>query len=349
MLTGKGLLVSLPATELNGFAPSGSLFGVEELAGATLSDDLRAALELAVEACAKRRDRVVLATRPEMFTHGASLAWLQAKLGGIQDHLMLSDGRAVKPVAAMRNHLFLYRHASARSRGAFARLASQVPELIATLDSQVNTTVSVRIGAKRVAPPAWLLQSRPRPDERGAVRWYSYLNEASVDASLERMLEAAAQATPKPKPLRRLSYVPLTESAVRDPATLRYVATLIRQACAQSGSCVLLGAPRIEGASAGDAAALKAAIEFARAATPKSAKSPLPVAFVTEAPTRDLFSDWSLATNLVMPESFAYWRHAPDYYAGFKKIAVFGATAKLDRPPFLKLLTEAFGRRLAWL
>ena len=32
MLTGKGLLVSLPATELNGFAPSGSLFGVEELA-----------------------------------------------------------------------------------------------------------------------------------------------------------------------------------------------------------------------------------------------------------------------------------------------------------------------------
>ena len=349
MLTGKGLLVSLPATELNGFAPSGSLFDVEELAAATLSDDLRAALELAVEVSLKRRARIVLATRPEMFTHGVSLAWLQAKLGGIQDHLMLSDGRAVKPVAAMRNHLFLYRHGSTQSRDAFARLASHVPELIATLDSQVNTTVSVGIGAKRIAPPSWLLQSRRRPAEGRAVRWYPYLHEASADVSLERMLEAAAQASQKPKPFRRLSYVPLTESAVQDPATLRTVAALVRQTRTQPGSCVLLGAPRIEGASAGDAVALKAAIEFARAATPKSAKSPLPVAFVTEAPTRALFSGWSVATDLVMPESFAYWRHAPEYYGSFKKLTVFGATAKLERAPLLELLTEAVGRRPVWL
>jgi hypothetical protein len=350
MLDGKGLLVSLPATELNGFAPSGSLFGVEELRKVTLSEELRSAIDIAAQLCAKRRAPLLLSTRPEMFTHGASLAWLKDRIGGTQDHLIISDGSAIRPISDMRNHLFLYRTGIVANARAFARLAKHVPEIIATMHSQVNTGFAVRLARKAVTPRPWLLQAQTRPAKDSAARYYPYVHDVTLDACLQRTLAAAPTDTMKQSLFRHLTYIPLTEAACADRVTVRSVAQLIHRAHTQPGYGVLLRTPSLEGIASPREAAIKKAIEFVLGAGLKKATPVSQVLFVTEDPTPKALAGLSAVTDLVLPQSFAYWRHSPEYYAHFKKLAVLGSkSAAAQNSTFTGLLATALARRPTWV
>src|SRR5579862_3236976 len=102
LIRGAGLLVSLPAKELDAFCPTGSIFKDTELRNTPLSVELRLALDVARQACAKRRVPLLIVARPEIFTHGLPLKWLRDRLGGVEDHLCISDGTAVRPIPQLR-------------------------------------------------------------------------------------------------------------------------------------------------------------------------------------------------------------------------------------------------------
>ena len=98
------LLVSIPGSALTDLKLPGSVFAWRDLRDAVLPPDLRLALRLVMEHAAAARLRVRFLARPEIFTHGAPRAWLDARIAGSTDHLILSDGRSLRPIPGFGAH-----------------------------------------------------------------------------------------------------------------------------------------------------------------------------------------------------------------------------------------------------
>jgi hypothetical protein len=223
------LLVSIPGSALADLRLPGSLFGWRELRDAVLPPDLRLALRLVMDHAATARLRVRFLARPEIFTHGASRAWLDARIAGSTDHLILTDGQALRPVAGLDNHLFFFARGRPSAEHALRRIASVAPELFAGLASQVNGALALRIGATRIRPPTRLIGAAANPP-LGRLLVAPFLLHPAIEKTAQALAEAALPPDEAPPADRPAHLIPLSEAALADAPFVAWLARELRGA-----------------------------------------------------------------------------------------------------------------------
>src|SRR5579862_8407822 len=102
------LAVSLPARELAKVELAGSVFSVDALDGEPISEALRFAIDLLRMATEDAGGSLRFIARPEMFTHGETVAWLRAELGSARNHVCISDASCIRVIPGFQNHVFFY-------------------------------------------------------------------------------------------------------------------------------------------------------------------------------------------------------------------------------------------------
>ncbi len=224
---GAELLVSIPGSALPPRLP-GSIFTWRELRDAVLPTDLRLAVWLVMQTAAANRTQVRFLARPEIFTDGAPRAWLDARLGKMRDHLILSDGQTVRLLAGLDNHLFFYARGRVAAEAALNRVIGLAPEIFAGLASQVNRTIALRVGGRWVRPPTLLLRSEASPPaEQSLHAPFHYLPDRPAEAAAAG---AAAALPPAEAPAadRPAHLVALSEASLADAAFMAWLARLIQ-------------------------------------------------------------------------------------------------------------------------
>ncbi len=219
MLDGPPPLISVPPNEVSRHALSGSIVPAAEILGTPVSHDLAVAVGLLCSVYGEETElRVVI--RPEMFTHGATLAWLRTQIGTTDAHLCLSDGEAIRVLPGMKNHVFFYRIGQASAVEGFLRLRRRAPELLVGLASQVNTALALVPGqAKR--PRTILLPPGPDGDEGLTLPFFTPRGPAERDA------RALAGQSPVALPASQaLTYTAVSDAALQ---SIPFVTGLINQ------------------------------------------------------------------------------------------------------------------------
>jgi hypothetical protein len=354
------------------------LFDEAELRKVAVSGELTSALTTIKQFCATNRLVPRFLARPEIFTHGESLAWLRTRLGGIKDHLCLSDGHTVRPIPSMRNHLFLYRLASHESTQALNRLHHRAPDLLGSLTSQINTAMVFGQNAGASSPPSILLQMsahpgqgpnpgiwrrpsfgrlpqmpHPHPKAGTSPHYYSF---AAAAASATQTLASPISPLNSLRGLQQLTYVPMTSSACHDPAFTQVLADRVSACLTDASNGYVIQLPDPLRAGGADHTDLKALIQTLQIATPRGSKSPRtkprattqhhPVILLTDA-------DWisqpleglPCPVALVLHSSYAFWKHPREHYDPFRDITVCDAPPESHEPTLRKLLSAAFGRK----
>lgn len=349
LLTGKGLIVSLPARELADFRPSGSVFEEGELRKAVLSEELMAALAAVKQLCTSRKLPLRFLARPEIFTHGDSLAWLRARLGSIKDHLCISDGHAVRLIPSLRNHLFLYRLGCYESAVALHRLNHCAPELLGAMSSQVNTAMVFGRKAKGSSPPSVLLQvARQRGRAAGSVssvKYHPYLPGPDIDAGVKRALASSMLLGALLKSVRQVTYVPMTASACHDRAFGQVVAELMVACCIDESRGCVIRLPRL--AVGDDTRASSALVQSLRGVKLRAKAEHRPAIVLTSADwIAQLPATLSCPVTLALHSSYGFWKHPRQSYDHFHDITVFSPRAAgSDATGLRKLLGLGLNRK----
>jgi hypothetical protein len=326
-----GLLVSLPGTWIARLRLPGSLFGQDALRDMIMPLELRLALALVVWEATARGVPVQFVARPEIFTHGRARAWLDERIGDIQDHVAITDGHSLKNIPGLRNHMFFYPRGVPAQEKALRYLLHVAPELFLGLTSQINGGLAFRLGTGWCRPPSLHLRL-PHTPVVGTVERFPFccgLPGHSAARTVEPI--PATEPLPADRPSR---FVPLSETALADEAFLRLVCQLALEALFGGAEQLLLELPRL--ADGGDARERLAATIRAFAATgivfPR-ALSPA-VQFVT-APPREL-----RASSVLLHPGVAFWRYGLDFFEAAGRVEVAGGGASR----FSRLLSDWLGR-----
>lgn len=332
---GPRLLVSLPGSWLPQLRIQGSLFGRDALRDVVMPIELRAALALLTQEATARSISMQFVARPEIFTHGRTRAWLDERIGNARDHVALTDGRTLKTIPGLRNHLFFYPRGNPPAEESLRRLLRTAPESFAALASQINGGLGFRFGTAWCRPPTMNLRLRQTPDA-GSVERYPFYCGPPGDV-LARHLEAAPPDAPLPAD-RPIRYVPLSETALADGVFLRLLSQQVLEAIFGGRELLLLELPRPEGGAetrdriAAAAGAFQATgIAFPRA--PSWAAQ-----FVT-APPRGLLPG-AVGTVQLHP-SLPFWRYGQDFFDAAQRVEVGSGTTATR---FRHLLSAWLGR-----
>jgi hypothetical protein len=348
-----GLAVSLPARELGPVVLPGSLFEAGQLADAPVSPELALALRLVAEACARRGSRLVCLARPEIFVGPAAQAWLAERLGGIANHLCLSDGATIRVVAGLHNHVFLYRPGLRASAEAFRQLARRAPELLAGMASQVNTAFRVPLGAGARPPSLLLLPAAADPPAPGGGLLACYFTPGGAEHCANWIVAKGAVSADALAGFARATYLPLTEAALAERAFCETLVGLVARACFDPAACLLLRLPVLDSPAASLADRLAAALAgFARGRGQLPQVPPRNVFFLAGDLDAAVPQGLAMPVALVMPESFDFWRHPAAFYARFAAATVLAAAARRhEQAGLAALLGRALGRKpeLRWL
>ena len=338
------MVISLPARELARLTISASVFDMTVVSRAPLSADLRVAVELICSAyCGAGDAPIRCVARPEMFTHGASLAWLKQKLGPINEHIALSDGSAVKLLPEFRNHVFTYGLQSQRRNNEFKILMRRAPELLGQCTSQINSFHRVASHGLASEPtPSLLMFPAPKPVD--TVWFYGfYLNPHSLDDSAERMLNWGDLEGPPLADFKEITYVPLTECAVKDASFQRMLAEMIVSIYFDRRKCLLIRLP-LPGFELTER--MRIALEGIRGAA----------AHLPQARSKNIFllgDDISEASLqhigprlvFILHQTFEFWRYSRAVYTNAEEVIVhLDAEWKRPSESARKFLNQAFGQ-----
>jgi hypothetical protein len=339
---GPSLLVSIPGSVLDGLELPGSIFEWQHLRDAVLTPELRVALNLVVEEAAARRTTLRFIARPEIFTHGASRAWLDARLGDATDHLALTDGHTLRTIPGLRNHVFFYARGLAKPEAALHRLLGVAPELLAGLASQVNGTLAVRLDGRSIRPPTITLRFVSAPAEEAGLRMPFALPVRDPERAGKACAEASVEAADAPPAERPLHYIPLSEAALADAAFVAWLARLVQRCALANGpESLLLGLPAVEGEDATAAQSITAVLRALAesGATLPRAKS-WSVRFATAAPgVAELAGG-----RITLHPAVAFWRFAPALFEAAQQVQVAGG---YPLAPFQALFSFWLGREVA--
>jgi hypothetical protein len=313
-----GIAVSLPGSHAASLRVSGSVFGYEELRDAVLPPELRVATMLVMEEAARLRVAVRFVARPEIFTHGALAARLAERLGGAADHIALCDGRAFRPLAGLRNHLFFYRRGSPEACAALRRLVQVAPEMFCALASQVNGALAFRVAGVWHRPPATPLAFAETPQTAAPMLLPLFCLAGdpmrSADAALSD--EAAEEMPPLPEGAA-LRFVPLTESVLADAAFMRMLGERLLAAFLREEPPLLLQLPPI---GSGDIADQIAAAVRALAAT--GLAFPRHAAASARWATGPLEPERMRGAQLLVHPGLDFWRIGRDVWRGAAGVEV---------------------------
>lgn len=247
----RGLAVSLPGSAVLGLGLFGSVFGPQELQGIVLPPDLRVATNLLVDAAAAAQRPLRFIARPEMFTHGELGERLAAELGGIGDHLALSDGSSCRLVPGLRNHLFFYRRTVPAAVAAMRGLVATAPETFCALDSQVNSTLAFRLDGVWRRPPVEMLRFAETPRTQASLWLPFFMHPGNPERSAQVSLAAAE--TDEDEEARRVPagtpvlYVPLSGLVLDDRVFLRWLAERLLAAMLRGRQRIVLELPPSSG------------------------------------------------------------------------------------------------------
>ena len=137
-----GALISVPAGDIAGLKLPGSIFGAEQLLQLDVAPDLKSAVKILKDLSEEDGGRALIVARPEMFTNGETLEWLRRQIAPINDHVCISDGRAIRLVPGLQNHAFFLRLGIQKNLNHLGTLQKRCPELISGLRSQINSALS---------------------------------------------------------------------------------------------------------------------------------------------------------------------------------------------------------------
>jgi hypothetical protein len=237
------LVVSVPAPALGNGPLPGSVFPLSTLRKLQVAPELQLAVDVMAARCPRGGADLLCIARPEMFTHGQSLAWLKQQIGDVSDHLFFSDGHTLKLVPGLRNHVFTYGLQSRDNRDAFRRLMRWAPELLGQVEVQVNSFHRLTNDSGLSEPfPLALLAVEPTPV--GMVWLYGlYLNPHSVEDSANQMLSWGELAGATLPPFERYSYVAVTDAALQQAGFIRMLAARIERAYFDPGAGILIRLP----------------------------------------------------------------------------------------------------------
>lgn len=342
MFSGPNICVSLPAKDITALSLSGSVFEPRELDHATLSPDLRDAIDLIQVATEAGGGTMRCLAHPEIFTHGDSLAWLRATLGDARDHVCISDGSGIRVVPGMDNHVFFYALGRAAHLEAAQRLFKRAPELFSSLTSQINTAIRVRGFTSVGAPPTLHIQPDDTPAGPPPRMLAFYVNPVSPAESADRILARPplvfADVGDSP-----LILVPLTQVAIADRAFMDHVAQLVRKAYFETSVRMVLGLPPPDGADQSDSDRLFRVIDaFSRA---KAAIPRVPAANVafSSAPFPHL-EPLPAGSTLLAHDSVEVWRTSAAYLRRFDVTQVAKARGQRFEIGAARLLANVLGR-----
>lgn len=341
---GDSLLVSVPGSQIAGHVLPGSLFGWSALRDAKLDPALRLALRLVVGQAEARRQRLSFVARPEIFTHGRPRAWLDERIGDTADHLILTDGTTLRTLPGLRNHIFFYKRGVPAQEAALRDLADLVPELFASLASQVNGALAFRLGAEQVRPPLTLMRDvASLPLEQPVEAPFLF---HAGDPNRVALLSAAEAADPgqAPPPDRPIHFIPLSGAALADADFVAGLGPLLRDAAfGQAAQVVILGLPVPEEPE-GDLAPRIAAVlrALAGAGLHYPCTRSWGVRFTTAPPSPAALDGGRLTLHPGTP----FWRFGLSLYTAARRIEVAGGEAGA---PFRTLLNTWLGGELAEL
>jgi len=342
VLFAKGLAVSLPARELMDTLPQGALLGAEAVLHQRLSGGLRAAVQLLREHVEAAGRRLIFILRPEIFTHGESLAWLNARLGEIEDHLSLSDGVVVHLLPGRRNHLFFYRSSQAEAVAGLKRLAVRAPELAPQLVSQVNSCLSFGEDKIRYTPRPVLLQAAGQAFAGMASFREFYFNDCGIEDSVARSELAGDLPADVLARFGEITYIPVTSLAAVDPAFNLYMGRRIREVLCTPERLLLLGAPLAAGREDTVPCMLTRLLRGLLAhggVLPRAVLRNVIIATALLAPAELP----NARLELVVPEGFEFWRLPRAYYSRFSRVSVTFPRHRAISPELQAMLTTAFG------
>ena len=315
MLDEGALAISIPALEWRGTRPPGSVFFRRDIAGQPFSAPLLRALDLISSASAHAGFEPVFVARPEIFTHGVSLAWLMAKLGPIRDHLSFSDGTTIKLIPGLRNHVFFYGLSRQADGEALYRLIRRFPELFETLSSQVNS--ALRLGSDAESPPPVAVQAAPQAATKSA--FYPIALHAHSAAESTKSALLGRPRIQLPRGFDELTYVPLTEASLRDRDFMRTIAAVFDESYFASARALVIRLPEAFGESSDVQDRLEACLV---ALAEAGSRAPLAPAangwFATEDVSGATLAAAAASTNFLGHSTFDFWRAPPSDYRLFR-------------------------------
>ena len=353
MFARAGLAISLPGAELAALDLPGSVTEPKAVLADRLSVELRAALLLVLGACRRRRVPVRVVARPEIFTHGNAERWLRTQLGNIVQHLCISDGTTIKHLPGCRTHVFFYRLDRHDNYAALQRLSVRAPELMACVSSQINSALSLGVGAHRFVPePLYLTRAEafPRPPAR---LMPFFFNKHSAEDSANRIEQRGAVALAQIPEHAEILYLPLTETALHDTDFARTVAEVVAEAFYRPQHLLVLRLPSVEAAPRALAAQMAAILPRLRDTGVTIPRSCPPNVLLA---TDDLAEDSPLLAagrwTMMFHESFDFWRHTEAFYRRADRVVVMAGRGEMAPAGFLPMdVAPLFGPRAqrVWL
>ncbi len=333
------LLVSVPAVHLSTIELPGSIYPWRCLRDAVLPPDLRLALLLVMQAAEAQQTEVRFVARPEIFTHGAAREWLDAQAGGAQDHLALTDGNTLRLLPGLRNHMFFFPRGMTSREAALQRLVRLVPEAFAGLASQVNGTLSFRLGARWVRPPLLPLGFAVTPvGEPAQYAPFVWLPGNHGHAGVLSEKEAMA-GLPLLKPPH---FVPLTLGALSDHPFVVELAKQVRDVVLDPAKGpLLIGLPALDRDDAATKDQVEAVLEaFSRTGVALPRRSSWSVRFVAGTPDPAALAGGRLTLHARVP----FWHFGRDVLDAAAELVLTGSgTLSAAR----SLFTTWLGREVA--
>jgi hypothetical protein len=345
-MLGEGpLAISAPALELKSARLPGSIFAATDIASAPISAQLRFALDLVTSVCRDAGSEPIFVARPEIFTHGPSLAWLKDRLGGARNHLSLSDGTTIRTIPGLLNHVFFYGLSRASDAKALQRLERRAPELFASLNSQINTAFSFGAeGAAAQPTPIAIGVGDDAALSEAPQLFRIAFNVESTDDSLLRTLRVGPVDTPQG--LNEIEYVPLTETGLADADFVNVIGKRLARVYFDRTRGLILALPNGAPTATMETrmCAVFDALAEAKASVPLA---PAPTAFFA---TSDLAADgiaaFAATADLLVDAAFEFWRHSPRFYGAFRAFRVHARRHGRLAQEFGQLIAALAGREL---
>jgi glycosyltransferase involved in cell wall biosynthesis len=330
---GGGILLSVPNRLLRPIGWRAAIVGADAVADGVETEDLRIALDL-VRAHARRRGvplKCIL--HPDIYPRDRLSIILARHAREFDRHLCLTDGQAVSLIEGLANYIFFYASSHADGPGALDRLTRRAPEIAPRIVGQVNSNLVLGPPRRPGRPvPTLLLNDSPRAAGPFALKPFVF-SEVSAEDTVQRF-EAQPPAGPDLlTACDHILYMPLTSTALADPAFARVLADFIFEICHEPANVLVLrlpvetepGARVAHGLTLCQQALSRTGIILPRSTFPNVVVAD---ADLTE---RELYSS-GRPVHLYIHDSFDFWRHSRLFYAAATAVTVLADDATREGP-----------------
>lgn len=310
----------MPPKELASFTIPGTIFSADALADTVLKPELSDALSLIIEAFSPTQVPLCI-VRPEIYTHGASRSVLDQRLASVTDHICLSDGRAAKIIPGIRNHLFTYGLGRQSELIAFERLGGWAAELFCQYETQINSAHRFSVGGEYVSPKTQLVQPKNTRKNKLLDFCPFYFGNGPFEQSVSRMIESKLDVSPYLPDYQRITYVPLTETALFDHFFCKTLGQLLLNVYFDSSHCIILRLPFVNEDSEITQArlvAVLAGLNDAGIKFPRCLASN--IYFTQKDPPEIFFGSIISRLDLMAHESWEFWEYSDAFYKKVNKL-----------------------------